>query len=402
MSTMSAAGAEASVAPLACSAVLTHHWLVRYRGGEKVLAALSELLPDAPVYTLVHDAAGLGRPDADATPSPPRWLTDSTRVRTSWLQHLPGARRHYPKLLPLMPLAARSVRLPAADLVVCSDAAIAKAMTPNPRSRVVCYCHSPMRYVWEPQIAREYRQTLPPPLRPLWGPLAAYLRRADRRAAAHVHTFVANSQHVAERIRRHYARDAAIVHPPIDLPVAPGPARREPFYLCVGHHVAYKRLDLAVAACRQLGRRLVVIGEGPDVERLRPTAGGDVTFLGWQPDAVMYDHYRRARALLFPGEEDFGIVPVEAMAHGCPVISYARGGATETVTDGRTGVFFAEQSPAALADAIRRLETLTFDPAALHADMQRFSRRRFLEQMRAVLADALAAPGCCDATPGGQ
>jgi glycosyltransferase involved in cell wall biosynthesis len=312
-------------------------------------------------------------------------------VNTSFLQHIPGAKRHYPKLLPLLPLAARRIKLPPVDLVVCSDAAIAKAITPASRSKVVCYCHSPMRYVWD--LCETYRATLPVFLRPLWRPLARRVRGADRRAAQRVDQFVANSRHVADRIRRHYGRDSVVVHPPVDLPPKPATGPREDFYLCVGHHVAYKRLDLAVEACRKLGRKLVVIGEGPDVQRYENLSNPDIEFLGWQPGEVIRDHYRRARALLFPGEEDFGIVPVEAMSHGCPVIAYGVGGATESVIDGQTGVWFAEQTVDCLAAGIERLETMSFDSVVLRAHTQRFSRARFLQQMRQVLQSVVRANG---------
>lgn len=376
--TMTILSAEKSAAaePLRCSAVLTHHWLVRVRGGEKVLEALAELLPDAPIYTLVHDVAGMaGSPLARHT------------VHTSCLQYLPGATRHYPKLLPLLPWAARRVRLPPVDLVLCSDAAIAKAMTPNRDSKVVCYCHSPMRYIWD--LSDEYRRSLPRVLRPLWSPLCRRVREADRRAAQRVDVFVANSRHVADRIRRHYGREAVVVHPPVDVPFAPATGPRDDVYLCVGYHTPYKRLDLAVAACRKLGRKLVVIGDGPDVPRLRPTAGPLITWLGWQEPDVISDYYRRAAALLFPGEEDFGIVPVEAMGHGCPVIAYGVGGATETVIDSQTGVWFGEQTPDCLAEAMLRCEQTRFDAEALHRHAQRFSKARFLQEMRAMLEASL-------------
>jgi glycosyltransferase involved in cell wall biosynthesis len=429
---MSAAHTDV-VEPLDCSAVLTHHWLVRYRGGERVLAAIARLLPGAPLYTLIHDQRAVETPDAESLAG--------RRVHTSILQWLPGATRHYSKLLPLMPLAARRMRLPDVELVVCSDASIAKAMRPAARSRVVCYCHSPMRYVWD--LCDVYRRTLPRFLRPLWGPLARSVRRADAAAASRVDVFFANSRHVADRIRRHYGRDSMVIHPPVDVPPEGAPelaeartslrrdraAEGESFYLCVGHHVPYKRLDLAVAACRRLGRRLVVIGDGPDIHRLGlgrtseagrdmprgrrdrstgrrgeaspsliPSANcvhvgeGPVTLLGWQPTEVINAYYRHATALLFPGEEDFGIVPVEAMARGCPVLAYGVGGATETVIDGETGVLFGEQTVDALAAAIERAEHLSFDPRVMNRRMQRFAPDRFLRQMRALLADALARP----------
>lgn len=426
-----------AIKPLCCSAVLTHHWLVRRRGGERVLEALCELLPDAPIYTLVYDPSGFEHPDrcrsegarrggqprglGGPEPSAPLgappfqgegappfqgWGMDWRPIKTSFLQRIPGARRHYPKLLPLMPLAARRMKLPPVDLVVCSDAAIAKAMTAHPRSKMVCYCHSPMRYVWD--LSDTYRDTLPPILRPLWQPLVRRIREADRRAAQRVDQFVANSRHVADRVRRHYGRDSIVVHPPVDLPREPTCGPREDFYLCVGQHVPYKRLDLAVEACRKLNRRLIVIGEGPDAERFgrgrsvrspcRATdpsperkRGGPahVSFLGFQPDDVVRQHYRRARALLFPGEEDFGIVPVEAMGHGCPVIAYGVGGATESIVDGRTGVWFEAQTVDCLVAAIKRAEAMTFDPVAMHEHTQQFSRKRFLHRMREVLLSVL-------------
>lgn len=363
------------VEPLQCSAVLTHHWLVRVRGGEKVLEACAELLPDAPIYTLVCDRAGIaGSPLAERT------------IHTSRLQCLPGATRYYPKLLPLLPWAARRMRLPPVELVLCSDAAIAKAMRADPRSKVVCYCHSPMRYAWD--LREEYRRDVPALLRPMWGPLCRRIRAADRRAAARVDLFIANSQHVAGRIKQHYGRDAVVIHPPVDLPPSPTTVPREDFYLCVGYHTAYKRLNLAVEACRRLGRRLVVIGEGPDVARLRTPANAHVAWLGWQPSSVINDHYRRAAALLFPGEEDFGIVPVEAMAHGCPVIAYGVGGATETVIDGQTGVLFEPQTTDSLAAAMQRATQIPFDSQTMLEHAQRFGKPRFLQEMRAALLSA--------------
>ncbi len=369
---------DSMIEPVRCSAVLTHHWLTRRRGGERVLEALGELLPESPIYTLVHDRAGLGD-----------WPLSERAIHETWLGRIPGARRHYPKLLPLMPLAARQTRLPEVDLVVCSDAAVAKVLRPAQRSKVVCYCHSPMRYVYEPTIRAEYARTLPALLRPLWGPVTACVRRADYRAAQRVDQFVANSAHVAERIQRCYGRDAVVVHPPVDLPDAPATGPREDFLLCVGYHVAYKRLDLAVAASAKLRRQLVVIGSGPEMQRLQRQSPGNVRWLGWQSTESIVDHYRQAAALLFPGEEDFGIVPVEAIAHGCPVVAYGVGGATESVVDGETGVLFEEQTVASLATAIERLGQLDFDPQRMHAHAQQFSKARFIEQMRTVLLGVL-------------
>jgi glycosyltransferase involved in cell wall biosynthesis len=252
---------------------------------------------------------------------------------------------------------------------------------------VVCYCHSPMRYIWD--LSDTYRASLPAFLRPLWRPLVSRIREADRGAAQRVDQFIANSRHVADRIRRHYNRESIVIHPPVDLPPQPAKGPRGGFYLCVGQHVPYKRLDLAVEACRKLGRKLVVIGEGPDTKRYERLNDPNIELLGWQPSTVISDHYRRARALLFPGEEDFGIVPVEAMAHGCPVIAYGVGGATESVVDGKTGVLFADQTVDCLSVAIERAETMSFDAGAMHKHAQRFGRARFLREMREALTAVL-------------
>ena len=372
------------VEPLTCTAALSHHWLVRRRGGEKVLEALARLLPPGELYTLVR---GSDYPLAASDGALRAW-----RVQTSWLQRLPGAPTRYPQFAPLMPNAFRGLKLPPVELVVCSDAALAKAMRVAPTTKLVCYCHSPVRYAWQESLARSYRETLPAWQRPAWDWTMHRMRKVDYRAAQRVDQFVANSRHVAARIERCYGRESVVVHPPVELPPAPTPTAREEFYLCVGHHVPYKRLDLAVEACRGLQRKLVVIGEGPDVERLDLRREAHVDYRGWCPDEEMCDYMTRARALLFPGEEDFGIVPVEAMARGCPVVAYGVGGACETVLDGETGVLFPEQTGEALVTAMQRLETLSFDPAAMHAKMQRFSYDRFYDEMRRVLAGVLTRP----------
>lgn len=370
-------GTPDNASTTSADAVLTHHWLVRRRGGERVLEALREMFPHAPIFTLVHDPRG--------------YPVTGAPVYTSWLQTIPASSRHYPKLLPLMPMAARALQLPETPLVLCSDAAIAKAMTPHPDSRVVCYCHSPVRYVWD--LCDVYRASLPLPLRPFWGTVARQIRRADAEAARRVDYFIANSKHVAERIQRAYGRESTVIYPPVDIPETPPSDARDDYYLCLGHHVAYKRLDLAVDACLKLRRRLVVVGEGPDValQRRRAAmqgAGDLIQFLERQTDEQVKQHYQQARALLFPGEEDFGIVPVEAFAHGCPVIAYGVGGALETVEAGLTGLFFDEPDAEALAAAIRRFEQQSFDPRGMHERARRFSQPRFVREISDFLRNS--------------
>lgn len=359
--------------------VLTHHWLVRRRGGEKVLEAFTALFPDAPIYTLVHN------PDFRFEPDQP-----DREIHTSWLQHIPHAVHLYPRMLPLMPTAFRTMRLPAAELVLCSDAALAKTIPTPASAKLVCYCHSPMRYAYEPDLAETYEQSLNPVLRPLFRATLSRVRAADQKAAQRVDQFIANSLHVANRIQRHYGREAIVIHPPVELPLEPTTTPRQPYLLCVGHHVPYKRLDIAVEAARGLQRELVVIGDGPDIRRLQLREQPHVRWLGWTDDNTLREHYRSADALLFPGEEDFGMVPVEAMAYGCPVIAYGVGGACETVIDGQTGILFEQQSGESLASAIQRADAIDFDPRVMFNHVQQFGYEPFWLAIRSLLKAVLS------------
>jgi glycosyltransferase involved in cell wall biosynthesis len=363
---------------------VVHDWLTIPGGSEQVLVELLEMFPAAELFTSVYD------------PAPwPEQIT-GRRVHASFLNRLPGARRHYPKLLPLMNRAFRSFDLSGFDLVLSSSHACAKNVRKQPGALHVCYCHTPMRYAWEEgflageEVGRATRILLPP--------LLARLRRADLAGAGSQEgpdVFVANSRHVAERIARYYGREAEIVHPPVDVDHYLA-LEREPrdHYLVFGRVVPYKRVDLAVAACELLGRPLKVAGDGRALEAVRAgSRGAGTEFLGRVSDAERDRLLAGARALLFPGEEDFGIVPVEAQAAGAPVIAFGVGGAVETVIDGRTGVLFGEQSAAALAGAIERLEGLTLDQAAARANAGGFGRERFQMEMAAVIARAERARG---------
>ena len=353
--------------------VLVHDWLTGMRGGEKCLEPLCRRWPDARLFTLLH------RPGSVAP------AIERTRIRASFLNRLPGVERYYRYLLPLMPLAA-GWRVTAADLVVSLSHAVAKSAVPPPGVPHVCYCFTPMRYAWHLKDsyfrADGWLAGLKARAVDL---LLAGLRRWDRRTADRVSHFVAISHTVRRRIRDCYGRDAAVIYPPVDTDFyTPSGQPREDFYLVVSALAPYKRFDLAVEACRRLGRRLVVIGSGQELARLKAAAGPQATFLGWQPDGVIRDHLRRAKALLFPGEEDFGIVPLEAQACGCPVIGFGRGGLTETVrplgtAPDPTGVFFAEQTPDSLIDALERFEAHAdrFDPRDARRQALRFRRDRF-------------------------
>lgn len=352
---------------------LVHHWLVTWRGGERVFAEMARLYPDAPVFTLFGST--------DKMPPP---LSDH-RSQASILDR---GRRFREALLPLYPLGVRSLDLRDYDLILSSDASVVKGVRTRPDALHLCYCHAPPRYAWD--FAREYVEAqIPLLLRPLAYAGLRWIRHYDARAAQGVDAFATNAEAVRARIRRHYGREARVIAPPVDLArfTPSAAARREDFYLCVGQLVPYKRVDMAVDACVASGRKLVVVGEGPMLEELRGRARGGVHVIGAQPDEVLVDLYRRCRALIFPGEEDFGIVPLEAMACGAPVVALGAGGALETVVGvsagnppppAATGCFFHESNAAGLATALDHFEaTATFDPADSVARAQHFSPESF-------------------------
>lgn len=383
--------------PQAVKVVLVHDWLTGMRGGEKCLEVLCRRFPDADLLTLLHARGATSN------------VIERMRITTSFLQHVPGVTRHYRYLLPLMPRAVESLRVPSnADLVVSFSHAVAKSIRVPAGIPHVCYCFTPMRYAWrmrgdylaaaenEPRLKATVRRAV---VR-AQNALLDRIRRWDRDTSDRVTHYVAISQTVADRIQESYGRESSIIHPPVDTQFyTASDTPREDFYLCLSALVPYKKVGLAVEACQQLGRRLVIIGSGPEQSRLKRGAPPRVEFLGWQPDEVLRDHLRRCRALLFPGHEDFGIVPIEAQACGAPVIAFARGGATETVLGAGTrrvgtGVFFDEQSPESLADAIRWLEA---HPAQVSARLARqhalkFNQARYERELVGFLEHVLRRP----------
>lgn len=335
---------------------LLHYWLVRQRGGERVLSALHQLMPDADIFTHAYRAV------------PDDWFLDA-RVKESFVGRLPFAHVHPERYLPLMPMATRRFDLSAYDLIVSSESGPIKGVRKRPDQRHVCYCHTPMRYVWD--LFDDYYEAAKPHQRPLMRLLRQHLQRVDLKSADSVDEFIANSHFVADRIKRTYGRDSTVIYPPVDVSFFSAPCATidssKPYYLFVGAFTSYKRLDLARAACQKLGRRLVVVGGGR------------------QTDTELRSLYAGAKALLFPGIEDFGIVPVEAQAAGTPVIAFGQGGALETVRNGVTGLFFSEPTVEALCRAIEEFESRTWDPAACRANARQFGRDRFEREMKAVL-----------------
>jgi glycosyltransferase involved in cell wall biosynthesis len=363
---------------------LVHDWLTVMRGGEKCLEILCRRWPHARLYTLLHRPGAVSEAIERLTP------------RTSFLQWLPHIHRYYRYLLPLMPAAAASWRVPRADLIVSFSHCVAKAVRSPAGAAHVCYCFTPMRYAWHLQESYFGGRVAGLKAKAV-GRFLAMLRDWDRRTAERVTHFIAISRTVQQRIAECYGRSSEVIFPPVDTEFYhPAPVPREAYYLAVSAFAPYKRLDLAIAACNRLGRHLVIIGVGQEANRLRALAGPTVRFLGWQPDLVIRDHLRRCRALLFPGEEDFGIVPVEAQACGAPVIAYGRGGVTETVAQfgGRrepTGVWFEEQSVDAMLDALSLFESRAgeFAQSAARKQAVRFNQHRFASEFFAYLDGVL-------------
>jgi glycosyltransferase involved in cell wall biosynthesis len=360
---------------------IVHYWLVNMRGGERVVEQLCKLFPQADIFTLVCAPQNL---------SP---ALRSHDIQTSFLNRIPGAQRHYKKFLPLMPFALESFDLQKYDLVISSESGPAKGVITRPDAIHICYCHSPMRYIWDHYHL--YRQEQGAITRALMALMTPPLRVWDVTTAARVDTFVANSEYVAKRIRRFYNRSATVIYPPVATQDFSPAADTEDFYLCAGHIVPYKKIDLAVRAFSRSGKRLVVIGDGEKLQQLKKIAGPTVSVLGHQPFEVFRDHLEKCRALIFPGEEDFGIVPVEAMASGRPVIAFDAGGARETVSSDCVGVRFAEQTEDCLIDAVEKFEVLDreghFQPDLIVRHAETFSVERFLDRMTNLINQHLHA-----------
>jgi glycosyltransferase involved in cell wall biosynthesis len=357
---------------------LVHDWLTGMRGGEKVIEALCELYPDAPLLTLVHVPGSV---------SP---AIERMRILPSIVNRVPGIDRVYRQALPLFPFAIEQFDLDDVDLIISTSHCAAKAVVRTGRASHLCYCHTPMRYVWDQRDVYFGRERMGEPSHRLLRPVLAGLARWDRETAHRVDRFVANSRHVAERIRRYYNREAAVVYPPVDTSYyTPDGIEPDRYLLIVSALSPYKRIDLAIDAAARVGMPLKIAGTGPDGPRLEAMAGSHVEFLGAVPDEGVRELFRRATAVLLPGEEDFGIAPVEAQACGRPVVALGRGGALETVIDGVTGILVSEPSPEAFADGIDRVQHLTLDPMTIREHALRFGRDRFVQEIRRTVDQLL-------------
>ena len=357
---------------------IVHYWLVTMRGGEKMLEALLEMFPDADIYTHVYD------PEAVSA------LINSHHIYTSYIQKLPLAKKLYQKYLPLMPRALSDFNLQNYDLVISSEAGPAKGVIPNPDAYHICYCHSPMRYLWD--MYHEYFKNFGVLTRFFMKRLIPGLRIWDVCSANLVDRFITNSHYSARRIKRYYNRDAEVVFGPASIEKYLS-CRRDPldYYLLFGQLTEYKRADIAIEACVSTGRKLIVAGAGASKKESRHwEKTGIVTFRGRVSDEELCSLYSGARALIFPGIEDLGLVPIEANAAGCPVIAYRKGGVLDTIKEGITGLFFDEQTPASLIKALDQFESREEqfkNRAFFTAQVEQFSREAFKERIRQIITE---------------
>ncbi len=356
---------------------IIHDYLIRFGGAERLLLTLSELWPEAPIFTLIYDEQKVGQ-----------WFPEE-RIRTSFLQRFPKfLRRRYRWLLPLLPVAAESFDLRDFDLVLSSSSAFAKGVIVRPKTLHICYCHNPARFIWDYSWAYLKEQKLGFFKKAFSEIYLSYLRLWDRAAANRVDYFLANSYVTAERIKKYYRREAKVIYPGIMMPdqkqisssVHDSP---EGYFLIVSQLVPYKKINVAVEAFNKLGWQLKIIGDGPQKKYLSKIANSNVEILGWQPDEVVENYLKNCLGLIFPGEDDFGLAPVEAMAWGRPVLALRAGGAKETILPGITGEFFNAATSEVLADGVRRFRENfeKYDPLVIRKWAERFSKERFKKEI---------------------
>lgn len=349
---------------------IIHYWLVNMRGGEKVIEAMLDVFPEADIYTHVID---------------PDKISEAIKNRlagTTFIQQLPQASKWYQYYLPLMPYALEQLDLRKYDLILSSESGPAKGVITSPDALHVCYCHSPMRYAWD--MYHDYTEHLSPLKKFLSAIMMHKLRLWDLASASRVDHFIANSSFVQKRIAKFYRRESEVIFPPVNIEDYYLAEETGDFYLMVGQLVGYKNTRLAVEAFNKNRKKLVIIGMGEELESLKQLAEANVTFLGYQSSEVIRDHYARCQALIFPGIEDFGLVPVEAMASGRPVIALKKGGAVDTVVENKTGVFFNEATVASLNQAIMQFEAKrdTFDAKNIRAHAKQFDVALFKQRLR--------------------
>ncbi|MFH0928392.1 MAG: glycosyltransferase [bacterium] len=349
---------------------LVHDFLVPLGGAEKVFQTICQTYTDAPIFTLVYD------------PKKIQGMFSSYRIQTSFLQHLPLSKSHYQWYLPLMPLATESYNLDEFDVVISSSSAFAKAVITKPHTLHFCYCHSPTRYLWSDAHSYLNRAPIPAFTKILAAPLLSKLRAFDALSANRVDYFIANSKTVAARIQKYYRRNSIVIYPPVRTQYFSVSPKVEDYFLTGGRLVAYKRYDLTIKAFNKLGLKLKIFGDGPELFALKRLAHPNIEFLGVVTPLAQAELYQKALAFIHPQLEDFGLTPVEAMASGRPVIAFRAGGATESVIQGQTGIFFDEQTPEALIAALTSFKPKNFNPTLIREHSLNFSEENFVKNLR--------------------
>jgi glycosyltransferase involved in cell wall biosynthesis len=348
---------------------IVHDFLNQYGGAEKVVEVLHEIYPEAPIYTSIYDKEHM--PDS----------FKEMDVRVSFMQGLPGIFKHFKKYLPLYHAAFEMFNLSDFDIVLSSSSSFAKCIRPGENTCHICYCHTPARFIWmyEDYVLREDIHGVLLKLLPY---VIKYLKKIDINSSRHVDYFIANSENVSERIKRFYDRDAEVIYPPVEVERFNISSSVEDYYLAVSRLREYKRIDIAVKAFNELGLPLKIIGSGSDKAKLEAMANDNIEFLGRIDDERLADYYKKAKALIYTGEEDFGIIPVEAQASGRPVIAYGSGGALETVIDEKTGIFFREQNKESLIDAVMKFKDMDFNSQDIREHALKFDKEHFMKNIK--------------------
>ncbi|MEA2016488.1 MAG: glycosyltransferase [Actinomycetota bacterium] len=356
---------------------LIHYWLTGMRGGEKVVESICGLFPDIDIFTLVHNRDKVSE------------LINRHKISTSFIQKFPFAKKKYQTYLPFMPVAIEQFDLSDYDIVISSESGIAKGVLTNPETCHFCYCHTPMRYLWNMYFDYLRNERVGFFKRKIIERVFNYLRVWDLATASRVDYFISNSNNVRKRILKYYRRDSEVIYPPVDVENMIFSAKKEDYYLIVSQLVSYKRIDIAVRAFNQLKKELVIVGEGGEYKKLKKMAKPNIKFMGWQEADSLKQLYAGAKAFIFPGEEDFGITPVEAQASGTPVIGFGKGGLMETVVEGKTGLFFHRQDYRDLIDIVKDFESGSevFDPYEIKENSLGFSRERFNRDLKKFMEE---------------
>ena len=355
---------------------LVHDYLNQYGGAERVLEAFCQIFPKAPIYTLFYDEKGTG------------FAFKNRRVKTSFLQKAPWIKSHHRSFLMIMPLAIEQFDFSGYDLVLSDSASYAKGVITSPETLHICYCHTPTRYAWDDSHKYIDEFGYSSPIKRIIPFFMNYIRFWDEQAASRADKFIANSSFVAKRIKKYYHREAEVIHPPIRTDIFYLAQNPQKYFLMVGRLLTYKRFDLAIKAFNHLGWPLKIVGDGPDRARLKKMAGRNIEFIGLVPDNKLRDYYAYCQALIFPQEEDFGIVPVEAMASGRPVIAYQGGGVLEIVQPGITGLFFKKQTVKHIVNALKKFNSDNFNPEIIRARAMKFDQKQFKEKIKKYINNA--------------